>query len=285
MPVRSTIARTLLDEVGLVELAGRDVDRHARPRRVAERDPARDLLARLLEDPAAELDDQPGPLGERDELVGADTAALGVLPAQQRLDADDVLVGQPDLGLVLEVQLVVLQSAPQVALQRDLAQHPQAHRGVEDLVLVAAGLLGAMHRRVGVAQQVLGRRRLARPNSATPMLALIEKLPSASSTGASSASCRRLARCTASSSSSRSSQSTTNASPPNRASVSLGRIAASNRGTSASSRLSPAACPKPSLTALKRSRSITNTPISSPRRVASASAPSDRAAGCGSASR
>ena len=48
---------------------------------------SRGLAAALAQDPAADRDDEAHLLGERDELVGADQAALGVAPAQQRLDA------------------------------------------------------------------------------------------------------------------------------------------------------------------------------------------------------
>ena len=53
--------------------------------------PLDQLLARLLEHPGADGDDEPGLLGQGDELVGADQAPLGVLPAHERLGADHAL--------------------------------------------------------------------------------------------------------------------------------------------------------------------------------------------------
>ena len=47
------------------------------------------LAAALAQHPAADRHDQAHLLGERDELRRRDEAALGVVPAQQRLDARD----------------------------------------------------------------------------------------------------------------------------------------------------------------------------------------------------
>ena len=52
--------------------------------------PALHLAARLVEHPRADRHDEAGLLGDGDEVAGAEQAALGVLPAQQRLDARDV---------------------------------------------------------------------------------------------------------------------------------------------------------------------------------------------------
>ncbi len=78
--------RHLGDEVRLLDLAGTDVDVDhdrasplPRPRHATWRHDC-------LEHPAAELDDQAGLFGERDEIGRVDDAAFGMLPAQQRLD-------------------------------------------------------------------------------------------------------------------------------------------------------------------------------------------------------
>ena len=70
----------------------------------------------------------PGALGDLDELRGRDVAALGMVPAQQRLDADQPLVVERELRLVVQGELVVgLQRAAQVAEQG------QARRRVDAL--------------------------------------------------------------------------------------------------------------------------------------------------------
>ena len=55
-----------------------------------------------LEDPAADLDDEPGFLGQADELARHEQAPPGCLPADQRLEPDDRAVGEVDHRLVVE---------------------------------------------------------------------------------------------------------------------------------------------------------------------------------------
>ena len=58
------------------------------------------LAAGRLLHPAADRLDQAAVLGDRDELAWVEQAALGVMPAHQRLDADDLAVaaGRPPAG-------------------------------------------------------------------------------------------------------------------------------------------------------------------------------------------
>ena len=56
------------------------------------------LLADRADDPVADRLDQPGLLGERDEVARRDDAALGVVPAQQRLDADQLARATSKIG-------------------------------------------------------------------------------------------------------------------------------------------------------------------------------------------
>ena len=92
---------------------------------------------------------------------GADQAAVGVVPAQQRLHGDDRSVAQLDDRLVVELELLSLDRAPQVVLDLHVLDHAGAHHLVEDLVAAAAALLGAVEGRIGVPDQ--GLRRLAAP--------------------------------------------------------------------------------------------------------------------------
>ena len=66
------------------------------------------LRARLAQDPLAHRHDQARVLGERDEGVGREEAALRVLPAHERLRADDRARREHDLGLEVEDELPVV---------------------------------------------------------------------------------------------------------------------------------------------------------------------------------
>ena len=117
--------------------------------------PALHLAAGLAQDPLADLDDQAGLLGAADELAGHDEAAGRVVPAQQRLEAGDPLALEVDHRLVVDLELAALDRPPEVALEGHLGDGLGVHVGVEQLVAALAAALGAVHRGVGVAQDVL----------------------------------------------------------------------------------------------------------------------------------
>ena len=105
-PDSASASRDVGRDVRVLELLDREVDAH-RERRLGRQQGlhlAR-LAAGLAQDPAADRDDQARLLGERDEGVGADHAALGVMPAQQRLDAGDAAVAEAHDRLVVELEL------------------------------------------------------------------------------------------------------------------------------------------------------------------------------------
>ena len=61
-----------------------------------------------------------------------------------------------DQRLVVQLELVALDRMAQVALDRHPLDEPVAQGDVERLETPASELLGAVHRGVGVAQQLLG---------------------------------------------------------------------------------------------------------------------------------
>ena len=128
------------------------------------------LAGRLAQQPAGDRDELAGLLGHRQEGVGREQPALGVLPAHQRLDALDRAGVQPHDRLVVHDELVDRAVAqPAGHLQPPARGLPQPRR--EQVHPVAAGRLGGVHRGVGVAEQLVRvARRRARP-TATPMLA------------------------------------------------------------------------------------------------------------------
>jgi hypothetical protein len=109
--------------------------------------------ARLVKHPGADRDDQPVALGDRDEAHRRDDAVDRVVPAQERLDARDLPVVEGDHRLVDEPQLALVERLAQRPLQLQALDRLAAHRGVEDLAASLAELLGAVHGRIGVAQQ------------------------------------------------------------------------------------------------------------------------------------
>ena len=81
---------------------------------------------------------------------------LGMLPAQQRLDAEHGAAPHVHLGLEIQAQLVVVQRFLYAADGENTRLGAPAVLGVEEQVAIAAGLLGAVHRVVGMAQQGVG---------------------------------------------------------------------------------------------------------------------------------
>ena len=148
----------------------------------------------------AEVDDEAALLGDPEELVGAEQPALGMLPADERLERLDRAGRERDDRLVVDDDLVALERAAQ--LDRELL--PLAEALVEprlvDRVMAALVALRDVHRDVGVAEKLLGRRPRASPVSAMPMLACALVSRPASQNGSASASRIRCATCSASAS-------------------------------------------------------------------------------------
>ena len=137
-----------LDEVGLADLHGRDVE-------AAEqlRPPHRDLRQPLLDHPVPHRHDQAGPLGDRHELAGRDVAVLRVVPAHERLGAHHLARAEVDERHVDEPHLAALERLAEVAAVLEVLGGDQPHRRVEDPDLALAGALRLVHRDVGIAQQ------------------------------------------------------------------------------------------------------------------------------------
>src|SRR3546814_3297240 len=66
-----------------------------------------------------DADDVAGSLGVADEVVGPHFAQLPVLPADQGLGGDDAAALEVDLGLVDQVELVVVGGPAQVGLDAE----------------------------------------------------------------------------------------------------------------------------------------------------------------------
>ena len=166
----------LAGELGIAALDRREIDRHPQPVRAALL-PCRRLQAGLLQHPAADRQDQAAVLGEWDEAVGTDPAALRMAPAQQRLDPEHAPAPDVELRLVFELELAARERLGEILLQRlllaQLAVHPlleKAHRARRP------GLRPA-ERQTGVLQQGLGVRAVARSERDPDPRADVGELP------------------------------------------------------------------------------------------------------------
>ncbi|CAM5310249.1 hypothetical protein STANM309S_02206 [Streptomyces tanashiensis] len=139
-------------EAGGVDVAGRDVD--------GDRDvealgaPAGDLGEGGLQDVLGEVGHQARGLGDGDELVRRHLAALGVDPADERLQTGDLAV-EADLRLVVEFDLAGVEGAAEVTEEAEPVGRVGVALGLVDLDAGAVAL-GLVHGDVGPAQQALG---------------------------------------------------------------------------------------------------------------------------------
>ena len=108
---------------------------------------------RLLEDPAADVEDEAGLLGDRDELGGGDVAARRVMPADQRLEGRDLALRHGDDGLEGEGELALLDRGADVELERAALLRHDVEVLLEVLDAVPAVRLGLVERHVGALQQ------------------------------------------------------------------------------------------------------------------------------------
>ena len=90
------------------------------------------------------------------KLSGRDEPALGMAPAQQRLDADHRAVLQPHDRLVVQLELLGGERALQVGAQLQAGEHALVHGRLEQAVAALAVALGDVHRGVGVADHLVG---------------------------------------------------------------------------------------------------------------------------------
>ena len=156
-PLRRAIAATSAGNAASAIWCGRGVDAHqqrlAGPREaLLQRARRRGTRASSTQSP--QRADQPRLLGHRDELDRARAArAPGAASARAPRPRRICPLVELDHRLVDDAQLVALERAPQLGLGAQPREHALAQHVVEQLEAAAAALLGAVHRRVGVAHQ------------------------------------------------------------------------------------------------------------------------------------
>jgi hypothetical protein len=119
----------VLDHVGLLELAHREVD--ADERRPHQREAALPVAGRpagRVQHPAADGDDQAALLGHADELAGHHQAPFGVVPAHQRLQPHHAAAGQLDHRLVADRELLLQHRRARGSLEVQPQQRARAWR-------------------------------------------------------------------------------------------------------------------------------------------------------------
>ena len=142
-------------QVGPSQLAARYVDGHEEIG-MAGLAPGCRLGARGPQHPGVDGADRPDLLGERDEAVGRYQAAGRMLPAHQRLGADDGSALHGDERLVEDAQLAALHRVAQVLVQVQPIRHRREHEWGEELDTSPARVLGRLHRQLGVSEHLGG---------------------------------------------------------------------------------------------------------------------------------
>ena len=147
-------------DVGCQHLANREVDRDRQlastPDAVADalpRRPGPDMPARALVAPMGTM--RPVSSAREMKSCGRDQTVIRVVPAHQCLGADHRSRGEVDHGLVLHDELATLERAVQRRSGGQASLRLEPQRLVEHLDATPAAFLGAVHRRVRVAQQAL----------------------------------------------------------------------------------------------------------------------------------
>ncbi len=147
--------RDLGGEVVHGELPSRDIDRDARNREALFM-PLPRLLAGGPQHPLPDRNDQPGGLGDRNELGRRYDPELGMGPAQQGFHPGHLARGQADLRLIVQRQLAALERTAQFALDRVALQRAFVHRDIEKGIAARRAALAEVHREIGVTQQRAG---------------------------------------------------------------------------------------------------------------------------------
>ncbi|KFB74143.1 MAG: hypothetical protein AW09_000573 [Candidatus Accumulibacter phosphatis] len=138
----------------LAEMPSRDVDTDAYCRQPCLV-PLGDLTTSLAKHPFVDGHDQVALFGDRNEYHRIHDFTV-VLPAQQCFGTNDAIAFEVDLRLVMNEQLGVFDGAAQSRFQRQAPCRQMGQVGGEKAKGILAVILGAIHRRVGIAHQGTG---------------------------------------------------------------------------------------------------------------------------------
>ena len=85
-----------------------------------------------------------------------------MVPTDEGLDAADLVVGEVDDGLVMQLELAGRERFAQVLLHGAAHLHLRIHFGSEEAIGAAPVALGTVERQIGVADQLVGARAVGR---------------------------------------------------------------------------------------------------------------------------
>jgi hypothetical protein len=108
-----------------------------------------------MEHPVADLVDQAGLFGDRNEFHRRDHAALGVAPSQQRLAGGDLLILEIEHGLVEKLETAVGDRLTQLKFQASPGLGARIHAGLEEPIGPPSVAFGTVEREVRVLQQLV----------------------------------------------------------------------------------------------------------------------------------
>ena len=137
------------------DLVRRQVDAHPRRRAVTGPRPGRGFTARLVQHPAPDRHQLTRVLGDLQELDRCEQPALGMAPADQRLDPRQPLGGQLHDRLVVQLELAARERGAELQFQLGSCGRLASHRRLEEPHRALAVLLGRVHREVRRGDQLL----------------------------------------------------------------------------------------------------------------------------------
>ena len=140
-----------MQEIVAEQLARRDIDAGENRRIDVERAlPGGKLGRGALQRENPKLDYGPGRLGERNEFGGAKPPKARMIPAQQRFEASNRAVIEPDDGLEKDLDFAASERAAQVGVESETIRAQRAHRWPEHFDAIAAHPLAVPHRNFGI---------------------------------------------------------------------------------------------------------------------------------------
>src|SRR5882762_10911054 len=142
-----------LHEARIVELSSADIDCKPKEARNGAAFPYLELGTGCLQHPTPDRHDQPRFLRQRNKASGEHDATLRMLPTKQHLRADR-LKALADLRLKVKRELILNDGRPQFVLNDNMLVQDGLHVLLEEPQGVAPRLLGLVHGKIGMLDQV-----------------------------------------------------------------------------------------------------------------------------------